>query len=339
MINDLLLSVWKTFQGASLYLLIGYGLATVLHIYLSPEKLACLLGKRRFGSIIKATLYGIPLPLCSCAVIPSAVALKKKGVKNGTVFAYLIATPESGLDSIAVTYGLLGWFFALFRVMAAFFIAVTTGSLIELLAADDPVMPLPDNCQPENRRNQVKRNRLPAWAAAFKDNFYDLFDETSGWLFFGLVLSGFIDYLTPAGFFQEPYFSGIYAYLLMLVIGLPMYICASASTPIAATLVYKGLSPGAALVFLIAGPATNLGSVLLLVKTFGKQAVSYYLSILSALALTAGYLIDSLASVFPPAISRIFIQPVSQNGNLWETAFAVLFILLLGYSLYRTNRS
>ena len=340
-------SIWNVFQYASLYLLVGYGLATVLHIYLDPQKLVTILGRNRFGAILRATLYGIPLPLCSCAVIPSAIALKKKGVRNSAIIAYLIATPESGLDSMAITYGLMGWTFTIFRVVSAFLIAITTGSVIELVEVYQAKVAekSEDSCCCGNsscncRASQGEENYIKSltWIKTFIANFNDLFDETAGWLLTGLVLSGCIDFLIPVGFFQQEYFAGFYSYLIMLLIGLPMYICASASTPIAAMLVYKGLSPGAALVFLLMGPATNLGSVLLLIRTFGRKTIYYYLIILSILAILAGFIVDNLQSLFPVKLSANLIKLETAEQSVLATVCAVFFVVLVVNSLYRAHK-
>jgi HflK protein len=325
-IANLFNSIWSIFQDASLYLLFGYGLATVLHIYLDPQKLVAMLGRNRFGAIIKATLYGIPLPLCSCAVIPSAITLKKKGVSDGATIAYLIATPESGLDSIVVTYGLMGFAFTVFRIISAFFIAITTGSVIELVEAWPS--DAPDETGNANNSNSCRTYKtdenkiktLRGWVESFVGNFHDLFDETAA-----------------CGFFEQEIFSGIFSYLLMLLIGLPMYICASASTPIAAMLIFKGLSPGAALVFLIAGPATNLGSLVLLIRTFGKRVIYSYLVTLSVLTLSTGFIIDSLQSVFPVNLPDTLTQTGLGQRSIFETICAVVFIALVAHSFYRTD--
>lgn len=342
---SLLNSIWGIFQDASLYLLFGYGLATILHLYLDPQKLVNMLGQNKFGAIIKATLYGIPLPLCSCAVIPSAITLKKKGVSDGATIAYLIATPESGIDSIAITYGLMGLSFTLFRIISAFFIAITTGSVIELIEAwpsdeTDETNRSDNNNSGACRTYKTDENELKTlkgWIESFVGNFHDLFDETAAWLLVGLLISGLIDFLIPVGFFEQEIFSGIFSYLLMLMIGLPMYICASASTPIAAMLIFKGLSPGAALVFLIAGPATNLGSLVLLVRTFGKRVIYSYLATLSVLTLAAGFIIDSLQSTFPVNLPDTLTLAGVGERSTFETVCAVVFIALVAHSFYRTD--
>ena len=340
---ELFNSIWNVFKDASLYLLIGYGLATVLHIYLDPRRLVAMLGDHRFGAIVKATLYGIPLPLCSCAVIPSTITLKKKGVSNGATIAYLIATPESGIDSIAITYGLLGGAFTAFRVISAFCIAITTGSLIELVEgfqSTPPEEPEKDcgHQGPCDCRKSLPNTSNPReWIKLFIGNFHDLFDETAAWLLIGLILSGLIDFFIPVGFFQERFFSGFLSYLLMLSIGLPMYICASASTPIAAMLVYKGLSPGAALVFLLAGPATNIGSLVLLIRTFGKKIIYCYLTALSILTLSAGFALDNLQSVFPVDLTNTFAQTDFGEHTVIESICSILFLILMANSFYRSG--
>jgi HflK protein len=345
-LTSLFSSIWGIFQDASLYLLLGYGLATVLHLYLDPQKLVNMLGQNRFGAIIKATLYGIPLPLCSCAVVPSTITLKKKGVSDGATIAYLIATPESGLDSIAVTYGLMGGAFALFRVMSAFFIAITTGSVIELVEAwsttateqsdnSNDTQNCYDSCRTYKGENEIKT--LAGWIKSFIGNFHELFDETAALLMVGLLISGLIDFLIPVGFFQQQIFSGFLSYILMLLIGLPMYICASASTPIAAMLIYKGLSPGAALVFLLAGPATNLGSLVLLIRIFGKRTIYAYLAVLSVLTLLAGFAVDSLQSLFPVNLSDTLTQAGIGERTILEPLCAVLFLVLVASSFSRTD--
>lgn len=293
------------FLDASFYIVFGFIVAACIQVFLPMQTVARLLGKGRVRPIFMASLLGIPLPLCSCAVLPTGLALRRRGASPGATASFLISTPESDVDAIVLTWGLLGPVMAVWRPIAAFVTAIAAGFAADFWVKDPP--PAGEASTPgheghhhdafekevaspasaEPRRRIVDRLRAGFWPA-----FRELFDETSHWIFAGLVISALISTLLPSELVLRYLSEGPLPLVVMLLIGVPLYICASASTPIAASLVLKGLSPGAALVFLLAGPATNLGSLGVLGRAFGGRFLAVYIGSISFFALAFGALLD-----------------------------------------------
>lgn len=290
---------------ASVYILFGLLVGGLLKVFLSPAYVARNLGHGRFSSVFKAALLGIPLPLCSCGVLPAAAALKKQGANNGATTAFLISTPESGVDSISITYALLDPVMTVARPIAAFLSAFSAGVTENLinpptttsLAMADLSCPI-DNCcdgtdcdSDHHAGHHTFRERL---LHGLQYALTDLWSDLAVWFLGGLILGGIITVLIPDDLMVHYLGGGFSSMLLMLAVGIPIYICATASTPIAAALILKGVSPGAALVFLLVGPATNIASLSVLTGMLGRQAVMRYLAILSASAVVCGMTLDQV---------------------------------------------
>lgn len=308
MFLDTLQNSWRLLLDASVYILFGITVGGLLKVFLSPETVARHLGKGRFISVIKAALFGIPLPLCSCGVLPAAASLKKQGANNGATTAFLISTPESGVDSISITYALLDPIMTVARPVAAFLTATTAGFTENLLhkpkAKDvrvDLLCPV-DGCCDGNDCEPADHNRHHSIAEKFSFGiryaFVDLWGDLAVWFLIGILLGGLITVLMPESLMTRYLGGGLPAMLIMLAAGIPLYICATASTPIAAALILKGVSPGAALVFLLAGPATNIASLSVLLALLGKRTVAVYLTTLSIMSVLCGLLIDKIYAVF-----------------------------------------
>jgi len=253
------------------------------------------LGGRGHGSVWKAALLGVPVPLCSCGVIPAAVGLRKRGAGRGATLSFLISTPETSADSIALTWALLGPLWAVVRPVAAVLVAVVTGTIANLLP--DPPVPTPEpaacGCGCESKPTPAgKPRRLGrAWRFVFRE----LVPDIGGWLLLGIALSGILLALLPEQFLENlPGGAGMQM-LLALIVGVPLYICAAASTPLAAALLLKGLAPGAALVLLLAGPATNLASALVVSRQLGKAGTAVYFGGVALGSLAAGAAVQALA--------------------------------------------
>lgn len=290
-------------RDASPYLLFGFTVAACLHVLLPVSRIQQLLGAGRARSIVYASLLGIPLPLCSCSVLPIGLSLHRNGAGRGATVSFLISTPETGVDSIALTWGLMDPVMALFRPFAALVTALTAGFAVEALG-DEPAAPAAESggAAPPGPIGHVHARAAAGpgatWQARLRDGFrgafVELFDETSYWMAAGLVASALILVAVPPELVTRWLGSGPLPFLFMLVIGIPLYICASASTPIAAALVLKGLSPGAALVLLLAGPATSVASLGILSKEFGRRVLLVYLSTIAVLAVAMGVLLDAV---------------------------------------------
>jgi hypothetical protein len=236
-------------------------------------------------------------------VLPAAVSLRKQGATKGATTAFLISTPESGVDSIAVTYAMLDPVMTVARPVAAFFTAFVAGIAENLFgyrraaapAAPDLTCPVDGCCDGVNCDPQVHRNHHRFYEklrAGIRFAVTDLWGDIAPWFFFGLLLAGLITVVIPDDFFSRHLGSGLPAMLLMLAVGIPLYICATASTPIAAALILKGVSPGVALVFLLAGPATNMASMTVLMGTLGKRATVIYLSAIAVCSVLMGWAVD-----------------------------------------------
>ena len=289
------------------YLLLGFLFAGILKVAFPQKIIDKYLGKKNAKSVLYASLLGIPLPLCSCGVIPTGISFYKSGASKGSSVSFLISTPQTGIDSILVTYSLLGLPFAIIRP----FIALITGFLGGLLAnrfdTDEKVIPEPiqdsccttekkSDCECDDNCDSQAKEKKSALYTMFKYAFVDFLQDISKWLIVGLLLAAFISVLIPDDFFSSYIGNDFIGMLVILVASIPLYICATSSVPIAAILMMKGISPGAALVFLMAGPATNAATITVLNKVMGKKTMwSYLLSIVSG-ALVFGLLIDN---VFP----------------------------------------
>jgi hypothetical protein len=270
-------------------------------------------------------------------VLPAAVSLRKQGASNGATTAFLISTPESGVDSIAITYALLDPIMAIARPLVAFVTAAVAGITENLFGTyNDTTRITPDlscpvdgccdgrNCTPEeHRRHHTFREKL---SAGMRFAIGDLWEDLAGWFLVGIVLAGLITVLIPPDIFGKYLGSGLPAMLLMLAIGIPLYICATASTPIAAALILKGVSPGAALVFLLAGPATNMASLTVLTGILGKRATAIYLASIAVCAVGFGLIVDQVYASFGIS-AQAMVGQASEIVPEWVGWIGALVIL------------
>jgi len=279
------------------FLLLGYTIAGMINVYLPESWLTRQLGKQSFGHSVKAAFIGAPLPLCSCGVIPTALGLKRRGASNNATAAFLVATPETGVDSVAVSYALLGPVFALFRPIAAIFSAVLAGESVRLLGekATGTVQVQPSGCcKSHNGRAQ---NTDKGVKDVLHYGLVKMLADTATWLLIGITFAALVAAHVPEAFFAL-WGTGILAMLLMVLISIPMYICATASTPVAVGFLLAGMSPGAVLVFMLTGPATNIATLGVIGKEMGKKAVAGYLLGVIAGAIIMGYVLDYLFTQF-----------------------------------------
>ncbi|MGA9178988.1 MAG: SO_0444 family Cu/Zn efflux transporter [Desulfobacterales bacterium] len=305
-IISILSASWQVFYESAVYMLFGFFIAGILYVFIKPETVGRYLGKGRVRPVLLAALAGIPIPLCSCGVLPAAAGLKRQGANNGATMSFLISTPESGIDSIPLTFALMDPIIALIRPVAAFITAIVTGLFENVLL---PPKSSSDNipevvcsgsggcCSTGTLENQTELSEKPFIAKivfGLKFAFVDLLGDIGKWFLFGIVLAGIITYIIPDSLFESYLSNNFTAMLVMLVAGIPMYVCATASTPIAAALVLKGLNPGAALVFLLAGPATNIASMSMISGLFGKKSLLIYLSSIAICSIVLGLFTDML---------------------------------------------
>lgn len=338
---------WRLLLEASVYVIFGILVAGLLHIFLNPASVATHLGRGRFLPVFKAALIGIPLPLCSCGVLPAAAALKRQGANNGATTAFLISTPESGVDSMAMTYALLDPIMTIARPVAAFLTAVTAGIFTNLFdqrptsfaAAPDLSCPV-DNCCDGVGCRPADHKRHHSWGVKMKAGwqyaFVELWGDIAIWFLGGVILAGLIGVLIPPDILTRYLGGGLGSMLIMLAIGIPLYICATASTPIAAALILKGVSPGAALVFLLAGPATNITSLTVLFKVLGKRATLIYLGSITVCTLLFGLALDQVY-----AWTGISIQATAGQAAEWLPSWlqGVGALFLLAFSIRPVYRN
>lgn len=285
-----LLSIWETLREMSPYLLLGFLIAGILSVVVQPEAVERHLGGGGIWPVIKASLFGVPLPLCSCGVIPVAASLKRHGASSGATTSFLISTPQTGVDSIMVTLSLLGPVFAVFRPLVSFVSGILGGSLVTSFGsspeADAETRPTcaGDCCAVSETHGPLYR--------VLHYGFVTLPRDINKALLVGVVIAGAIAAIVPDDFFATVLGGGIVSMLVMMVIGIPLYVCATASVPVAAVLIAKGVSPGAALVFLMTGPATNAATIATVWKIMGKKTAMLYLGTVAFSSLAAGLLLD-----------------------------------------------
>ncbi|AKB76111.1 Transporter [Methanosarcina lacustris Z-7289] len=459
LLSGILLASWKIFVEAAPYLIFGFGVAGILNVAVPDQKIVEYLGTSagKVRSVINASLAGLPLPLCSCGVIPAAMSIRKRGATRGATLSFLISTPQTGVDSIAITYALLDPLMTIFRPIATLVTALlagladnlligeeteqkgskkqgsekqgsekqeTSGKKAEILAvstlvgvsaaekrckpsscsspscsspscsspsgsspevsgtgkteypalntASSKTMPLelkpgsgkgvlpltpssatqvPEektsscgcgHCEQEKQESLsdgiIKSSVKEQFLEGLKYAYIELPGEIAKWMLIGILLAGIISYAVPETLIQEYLGGGFGSMLVMLVVGIPLYICATASTPLAASLVAKGMSPGTAFVFLLAGPATNAATITMVVRFLGKRSAALYLGVISLCALGAGILLDWL-------YLKLGVSATATLGSAGELlpegikiGFAVFLLPLMLYGIFRRSQ-
>ena len=274
------------------YLLLGFLLAGIMHAFIPDGWYTKYLSGNTMRSVINAAIFGIPLPLCSCGVIPTAMSLRREGASKGAVVSFLIATPQTGVDSIFATYSLMGLPFAIVRPIAALFTAMIGGTFVNWNGKEvEATLPTDESRAYSERPHLSFGDRC---VEALKFGFVEMMEDIGKWLVVGLIVAGLITVLVPDSFFEIFKDNTLLSMLLVLCISVPMYICATGSIPIAVALMMKGLTPGAALVMLMAGPACNVASILVVNKVLGKKTLMLYLAAIVGGSILFGFGIDYL---------------------------------------------
>ncbi|MGB9939921.1 SO_0444 family Cu/Zn efflux transporter [Methanosarcina sp.] len=430
--SGILLASWEIFVEAAPYLIFGLGIAGLLNILVPDQKIVEYLGASagKVRSVVNASLAGLPLPLCSCGVIPAAMSIRKRGANRGATLSFLISTPETGVDSIAVTYALLDPLMAVFRPLAALMTAILAGLADNFLIGEEPkeknskkeenpgkragvlavstligasaqrnpcgsscscnkpedsdnektgpaitivkgieAKPLEISNKPEGVRKlalaspgfqkdtssfgcescgceekgsgtggENKESVKARLIKGIKYAYIELPGEISRWMLIGILFAGIISYAVPESFIQNYLGGGLGSMMVMLLVGIPLYICATASTPLAASLVAKGMSPGTAFVFLLAGPATNAATITMVARFLGKRSAALYLGVISLCALGAGLLLDWF-------YLKLGISAIATVGTAKELlpedlklGFAVFLLPLMLYGILRSRK-
>lgn len=297
MLHTLFLDIWAMTAEMAPYLLLGFLLAGLMHAFIPRQIYSQYLSQPNFRSVLLAALFGVPLPLCSCGVLPTAMGLRREGGSKGATVSFLIATPQTGIDSIIATYSLMGLPFAIIRPIVAFVTAIFGGALV-------------NRYEPQNSLSAGERNRTKAEVCSSQCNesesilqrlrsalsygYVEMMADIGKWLIVGLIVAGMITALVPDQWFEVFKDNSMLSILLVLAISVPMYVCATGSIPIAVALMLKGLTPGAALVLLMAGPACNVASLLVINKVMGRRTLLLYLLAIVGGAIGFGLGIDYL---------------------------------------------
>ena len=321
------------------YLLLGFLLAGLMHAFVPPTLYRRFLGGASFRSVCNAALLGIPLPLCSCGVIPTAMSLRKEGASKGATVSFLIATPQTGVDSIIATYALMGLPFALIRPIVALITALLGGTLVNAFEKSDVA-----DCTTETGSAEREEAQPTTFTqritSALHYAFVEMMQDIGKWLVMGLLVAGLITVFVPDTFFALFADSPLLSMLLVLACAIPMYLCATGSIPIAVALMLKGLSPGTALVLLMAGPAVNVASLLVISKVMGRRTLLLYLLAIVGGALTFGLGIDYLLPETWFATPLAEIHTCGACGpSTFNLVCTIVLALLLANALIRRYTS
>lgn len=350
------------------FLLLGFLLAGLMHAFIPGDYYSRYLSKPTFRSVVNAALFGIPIPLCSCGVIPTAMSLRQEGASKGAVTSFLIATPQTGVDSILATYSLMGWPFAVIRPIAALATALLGGAMVnfgepcivrsEELGVRSTSKHVEhhhekhDHCECGHEgcnchegdtphTSHLTPNFFSKLGIALKYAFVEMMQDIGKWLIIGLVVAGLITVLVPDSvftFFEGNTFASM---LVVLLIAIPMYLCATGSIPIAVALMLKGLTPGAGLVLLMAGPACNMASILVVRKVLGTKTLALYLGSIIIGAIGFGCLIDYLQFSgtvnFLGALVMKDACCMKEGASWFNWLCTVVLFLLLVHAFYRAK--
>ena len=328
---------WTTLCTMAPYLLAGFLASGVLSLFIRPEWVERHLGGRGLKPVVKGALFGVPLPLCSCGVIPVAAGLRRHGASRGATVAFLLSTPQTGADNMLVVWSLLGPVFAVFSPVAAFATGLLGGTLTALAERADepapPAAPCADACCAPTGKGR-------AFLAAFHYGFVTLARDIAVPLLVGLLIAGLLTAVVPPNFFTGALGTGFTGILVMMLLGVPVYVCATASVPIAAALMLKGVSPGAALAFLITGPATNAATIATVWKLLGRRTAAIYLGTIFVAAIGLGLLLNAIfAMTGIPPVPRIEHAHVHEQAvGPFGIASALLLLAVLGYSFFGRRR-
>ena len=318
------------FVESAPWLMLGLFVAGIMKVFVPSQLMAKHLGEPGLMSTVKAALFGAPLPLCSCGVIPAAVGLRRSGASKAATTSFLISTPETGVDSISISYAMLGPFMAIVRPIAAITSAIVAGILV---GKDDT----PANATQASALNGEEEDSCCASKAqpaeesladklksGLRFTFVDLIRDIALWLLIGLAFAALIKTYVPNEFLVQ-WGDGFLAFVVMALVGVPMYVCATASTPIAAGLLFSGVSPGAALVFMLVGPATNIATVALVKKELGSRALTAYLTSVVGVGFAFGYLTNYLVGLW----DMDFLAQAEQAHSMVNTPLAYASSMLL----------
>ena len=352
---DLLKNIYYLALDASFWLVIGLFIGGLFKSLIPTSFLQRHLSSEGFSSVIKAAILGAPLPLCSCGVIPAAMGLRDAGASKSATTSFLVSTPETGVDSVFITYAMMGPFMAVVRPITALISAITSGTLVALFDAkenseDAPLLetsccsskPEPKEesccstkqelkekscCSTGNIEKQHKESLLSTIVNGVKYAFTELLDNIIFWLVIGILFAALVETFVPNDALIK-YGTGWSGMFVMLLVGIPMYVCATASTPLAAGFLMAGISPGAVLVFLLAGPATNMATLGIINKQMGNKTMWLYLTGIMSTALISGFVVNELVSIWHIDLSQYLSGSHNHVSQILQIAALILLLVM-----------
>ncbi len=320
------------FVESAPWLLLGFVIAGLIKGLIPADFLGRHLGGRGAWTTVKAAFIGAPLPLCSCGVVPAALGLRKSGASKNATVSFLVATPETGVDSVSVTYALLGPVMAIVRPIAAITSGIVSGLLVGRADKGQSVAQASGESSCCAARSQTDTGATATASSSLYDGlrfvFVDMIRDIAGWLLLGILFAAAVQTWVPPSVLAE-WGSGWLAFVVMVLIGVPMYICATASTPIAAGLLLAGVSPGAVLVFMMAGPATNIGTLAIVARELGKRSLIAYLSGVILTSFVFGYALNILANDLGVNFLTGVVAHHGMGHAWWAYASAVLLAVAI----------
>ncbi len=348
-------------NSMSLFILLGLLIAGMLKELIPADFISSHLGRGKISSVIKATIFGIPMPVCSCSVIPLAKSLQKEGANKGAVQSFLIATPITGADSIMATYSFFGWVFTLYRVMTSVFIAIVAGILQNIVDSKEAAKPKAkfglqptgagigmniqkplqnlsteeSCCSGGSCSSETQKGDRFSLSRVIRYAFVTLFGDIYWSLFIGILLGASFSTLLPKELLAPLFEYQFLTYIAVLIIAMPMYVCATASLPIAAAFLLSGMSGGGAFVFLSAGPATNSVTMGVVAQMFGKRSLLIYLGVISSLSILFGFLYDHWFD----DLSVIDISTHAEQFGLVDYLSSMVMFGLIGYYIIKRIRN
>lgn len=323
-ITNYFLALWDIILELSPPLLGGLIFAGLIHLIIPAGFIHRTLSNRGIGSVFKSVMVGVPMPLCSCGVVPTALGLRKEGASNGATTAFLISTPQTGVDSVLVSANFLGWPFAIFKVVSAFITGMIGGLIAEY--ADKPSSIAE---QPNQNFEQTPRTFSEFWHYTV----VDLYGAIDKWIYIGVLLAALITALTPENYFSDMALAqGFSGMLLMLVISIPLYVCATGSVPIAASLVVAGMPLGTAVIFLMAGPATNVATIGAIYRTLGFRLLMVYLATLISMSIIFALLFEAMFS------EQVAVALHQHSNNLLGIVSTIVLGLVTAWLFFYRSR-
>ena len=333
-------------HAMSPYILFGLIFAGILHELIPDTIVTKHLGNENILSVIKSTLFGIPLPVCSCGVIPLATSIKKSGASKGATLSFLISTPITGVDSILATYGIFGWIFTIYRVFTSMIIATIAGILTNIFDKEEVkpsfstfaptqntfsvTRPKPQESIQACCTNTQEEKKSFSMKKVFSYSIGTLFKDLAKPLFIGLVLGAVITIAIPENLSEILVEYSLASYLITIAIAVPLYVCATASLPIAAALMLAGVSPGAAFVFLTAGPATNTVTIGVVKTMLGTKSLYIYLGTIIVGSILFGLGLDYIFSSNDIDAQKL-IHLHEEVGIIEIVSTTILWTLILYY--------